>query len=81
MYEVFHDDPERGQRFANAMSFHARSPVFAVDHLVSGFDWVALGSAVVVDVSGYSSGPALTNISIADNVARLAAHKAQSRDN
>jgi hypothetical protein len=51
MYEVLNDDPERGQRFAHAMSLHARSPLFAVEHLSSSYDWAALGSSTVVDVS------------------------------
>ncbi|KAF1826400.1 S-adenosyl-L-methionine-dependent methyltransferase [Dissoconium aciculare CBS 342.82] len=43
------DEPKRGQRFAHAMSLHARSPLFAVDHLSSSYDWAALGSSTVVD--------------------------------
>jgi hypothetical protein len=56
MYEVLNDDPERGQRFAHAMSLHARNPLFAVDHLSSSYDWAALGSSTVVDMSTTKSG-------------------------
>jgi hypothetical protein len=51
MYTFYEGDPKRGQRFANAMALYARSPGFAVDHLVSGYDWAALGSGTVVDAS------------------------------
>jgi hypothetical protein len=80
MYEVLQDHPERRQRFANAMSLHARSPVFAVEHLASGYDWAALGSGIVVDVRGLPNDSILKTSSRADNIARSAVRKGPSHD-
>ncbi|KAF2485885.1 O-methyltransferase [Neohortaea acidophila] len=52
MYDTYAVQPERGERFANSMKNLTESPGFDAGHLVAGYDWASLKSAVVVDLGG-----------------------------
>ena len=47
-------DPFRSERFAESMKGMIHSEPWNISHVVTGYDWEALGEAVVVDVSANS---------------------------
>ncbi len=51
MYEFFSTVPERGRRFANAMTAFSEREGGLVSHVTDNFPWGELGSGKVVDVS------------------------------
>lgn len=49
-YEELREHPDRGRRWAGAMSaFASKIPL---DPLLNGYNWAGLGSATIVDVGG-----------------------------
>ncbi|EQK98076.1 hypothetical protein G6O67_007694 [Ophiocordyceps sinensis] len=52
LYDVLGRDPERAQRFANAMKMFATKPEHDAAYTTDHYDWASLGQARVVDVGG-----------------------------
>ncbi|KAL8704965.1 MAG: hypothetical protein Q9201_001911 [Fulgogasparrea decipioides] len=52
MFEFFEEDPERMNRFKDAMSFLQTFPGLQNSYVLKGFDWASLGNGLVVDVGG-----------------------------
>ncbi|KAL8896142.1 MAG: hypothetical protein Q9207_007858 [Kuettlingeria erythrocarpa] len=52
MFDVFEENPERMNRFKDAMSFLQTFPGLQNSYVVKGYDWASLGNGVVVDVGG-----------------------------
>ncbi|KAL8943120.1 MAG: hypothetical protein Q9211_001108 [Gyalolechia sp. 1 TL-2023] len=52
MFQFFEEDPERMNRFKDAMSFLQTFPGLQTSYVLKGFDWASLGNGLVVDVGG-----------------------------
>ena len=52
MFEFFEENPERMNRFKEAMSFLQKFPGLQNSYVLKGFDWASLGDGLVVDVGG-----------------------------
>lgn len=52
VYGVIANSPSRAVRFANAMEVMAPKPEYAISYGTDYYDWDAMGSAPIVDVSG-----------------------------
>ena len=52
MFDFFEENPERMNRFKDAMSFLQTFPGLETSHVVGAFDWASLGDGLVVDVGG-----------------------------
>jgi hypothetical protein len=53
-FEIIGSDPERGARFATAMSIYATKPEYSPTFLTDYYDWESLGPVQVVAVGGGS---------------------------
>ncbi|KAL8717030.1 MAG: hypothetical protein Q9225_005693 [Loekoesia sp. 1 TL-2023] len=51
-FEFFEENPERMNRFKDAMSFLQTFPGLQNSYVLNGFDWASLGNGLVVDVGG-----------------------------
>ncbi|KAL9594232.1 MAG: hypothetical protein Q9219_007149 [cf. Caloplaca sp. 3 TL-2023] len=49
-------NPERDQRFADAMTYISNDPGLEYHHIVDGYDWASLGEGKIVDVGGSHGG-------------------------
>ncbi|KAL9115005.1 MAG: hypothetical protein Q9227_001249 [Pyrenula ochraceoflavens] len=52
MYVVFKENAARGEKFARAMSANTDAEGYTSHHLLEGYPWNDLGSALIVDVGG-----------------------------
>lgn len=52
MFDFFEENPERMNRFKDAMSFLQTFPGLQNSYVLEAFDWAALGKGLIVDVSG-----------------------------
>jgi 6-hydroxytryprostatin B O-methyltransferase len=52
LFQFYKQDPVRGPRFAKSMHYLTRGDGHSVKNVVEGFDWLALGTATVVDLAG-----------------------------
>ncbi|KAL9012653.1 MAG: hypothetical protein Q9173_002592 [Seirophora scorigena] len=52
MFQFFEENPERMNRFKDAMSFLQTFPGLQTSYVVKSFDWASLGNGLVVDVGG-----------------------------
>ncbi|KAI4173138.1 MAG: hypothetical protein LQ343_003065 [Gyalolechia ehrenbergii] len=52
MFEFFEENPERMNRFKDAMSFLQTFPGLQNSYVLKAFDWSSLGNGLVVDVGG-----------------------------
>ncbi|MCJ1387604.1 hypothetical protein MMC18_000447 [Xylographa bjoerkii] len=52
MFEFFEENPQRMNRFKDAMSFLQTFPGLQNSYVLRGFDWASLGNGLVVDVGG-----------------------------
>ncbi|KAI4270012.1 MAG: hypothetical protein L6R38_007262 [Xanthoria sp. 2 TBL-2021] len=52
MFEFFEENPERMNRFKDAMSFLQTFPGLQNSYVLKAFDWASLGKGLVVDVGG-----------------------------
>ncbi|MCJ1318335.1 hypothetical protein MMC15_003663 [Xylographa vitiligo] len=52
MFEFFEENPQRMNRFKDAMSFLQTFPGLQNSYVLKSFDWASLGNGLVVDVGG-----------------------------
>ncbi|KAL8763403.1 MAG: hypothetical protein Q9184_000791 [Pyrenodesmia sp. 2 TL-2023] len=52
-YEFIGADPIRERRFGITIQQASKQPASSLKHIQSGFDWVSLGNATVIDVGGH----------------------------
>ncbi|KAL8821626.1 MAG: hypothetical protein Q9223_000369 [Gallowayella weberi] len=52
IFEEISKDPDRDQRYADAMKFFAKDPGLEYHHMLEGYKWNSLGEGTVVDIGG-----------------------------
>ena len=52
MFEFFEENPQRMNRFKDAMSFLQTFPGLQNSYVLKGFNWASLGNGLIVDVGG-----------------------------